>query len=183
MKNPLPFYFSKSHLKAIVLGADPTNVSDKGQRVDLHHAFGIGQDPRYFQSILDNLNLLGLHLEDIYIDNLLSDYQEIETGKNKQFITRAREHCPVFARKLNKLIPDKKLPVFITAHDIYKALLKDGEKVWPAKDLYGLKIEIPIPAELNRLGRPLVPLFRHTDYRLIEKPDYMNHILSFLNMQ
>jgi len=63
----LPFYFGKSRIKAIVLGADPTNQSDHGERTELIFAFGVGQDPRYFKPILDNLNVLGLHLEDIYL--------------------------------------------------------------------------------------------------------------------
>jgi hypothetical protein len=180
--DPIPFYFSKSRIKAIVLGADPTNQSDHGTMVELHYAFGIGQDPRYFQSILDNLNLLELHLEDLYIDNLLSDYQEKETGKNKQFIEKAREHCTEFITKLNKMVPDKKVPVFITSHDIYKALLKDGEKVWQAKDLYELKTEIPVPADSNRLGKPLIPLFRHIEYMLKDWTNYRNHIITFLNL-
>jgi len=174
--NPKPFRFNKSRIKAIVLGADPTNQSDHGVRAELIFAFGIGQDPRYFKPILDNLNVLGLHLEDVYIDNLLSGYQEIVTGKNKQFIEKAREHCPEFVRKLNRAVPDKTIPVFITAHVIYKVLLKDGVKVSSAMDLYDLKPGIPVPAGKNLLGRPLIPLFRHNDYRLNKKKEYAAYL-------
>ncbi|MCB0824019.1 MAG: hypothetical protein KDC09_15080 [Bacteroidales bacterium] len=178
---PKPFYFNKSNIKAIVLGADPTNYSYHAKQVNLQYAFGIGQDPRYFQGILENLNLLGLHLEDIYIDNLMTGYQGQETSKNKNFATAARQHVPELKKRLYKIKNSKNLPVFITAYDIYKALLKDGEKVLTAHALYSLESEIPIPAEKNLMGRPLIPLFRHDDYKLESRTDYKNYLLGYLN--
>lgn len=40
--NPLAFYFSKSRIKAIVLGADPTNESDlpAPECIPPHHLWG-----------------------------------------------------------------------------------------------------------------------------------------------
>ncbi|HPE56374.1 MAG TPA: hypothetical protein P5514_09115 [Bacteroidales bacterium] len=177
---PKPFYFNKSNIRAIVLGADPTNYSDHGKQVNLHYAFGIGQDPRYFQGILENLNLLGLHLEDIYIDNLMTGYQGHETSKNKNFVTAARQHVPELKKQLSKIKNSKNLPVFITAYDIYKALLKDGEKVQTAQSLYSLETEIPIPVEKNLLGRSLIPLFRHDDYTLSHHKEYLKYLQTIL---
>jgi len=88
-KAPQPFCFNKSQVKAFVLGADPTNFLQDKRRVDLHFAFGIGQNPNYFRVILQNLNEVGLHLEDIYIQNLLPDYQDKETGNNETFKRKA----------------------------------------------------------------------------------------------
>jgi hypothetical protein len=67
---PKPFVFNKKQVKAFVLGADPTNFSNSGNPVELTYAFGIGQDDRYFRDIQENQNSLGLHLEDVYIQNL-----------------------------------------------------------------------------------------------------------------
>jgi hypothetical protein len=65
MKSPQPFCFNPAKIKALVLGCDPTNFSDNGKPVELTYVFGIGQYHRYFFDILYNLQLLGLHLEDL----------------------------------------------------------------------------------------------------------------------
>jgi len=177
---PQPFSFNKSRIKAFVLGADPTNYSKSGKKVLLHHAFGIGQDPRYFNDILGNLNALNLHLEDLYIQNLIADYQEKETGKNKQFIQKARIGAPLVAKEFNKVDGSKNIPVFLTAYDVYKALLKEDEKVLSAKALYNLETNIPIPSDKNLLNRPLIPLFRHRDYQLKKHPKYTQRVIQYL---
>ena len=86
---PKPFCFNKSQVRGFVLGCDPTNFSKNKQITYLHHAFGIGEHPNYFRLILSNLNNLGLHLEDIYIQNLVQEYQNMETGLNKEFTAKA----------------------------------------------------------------------------------------------
>jgi hypothetical protein len=50
--------------------------------------------------------------------------------------------------------------------------LNDGERKWKASEIYALKTEIPIPPEANKLGRPLIPLYRHYRYNLLKWPDY-----------
>ena len=46
---PTPFYYNPKKVEAIVLGADPSNFSDKGERKRLTKVFGIGDgDARYF---------------------------------------------------------------------------------------------------------------------------------------
>jgi len=72
--------FNPAKIKAFVLGCDPTNFSDIGKTVELDYVFGIGRDHRYFSGILSNLQLLGLHLEDLYIQNLVIEYSDEETG-------------------------------------------------------------------------------------------------------
>ncbi len=118
---PKQFCFNKSQVKAFVLGADPTNFSKDKKRVDLYFAFGIGQNPNYFRKMLLDLNQVGLHLEDLYIQNLLPDYQDKETGKNENFKHKALENAKAIAIEFNAIDPVKKVPVFITAEDVYKA--------------------------------------------------------------
>ncbi len=178
--NPKPFCFNKSRVKAFVLGADPTNYSDKGNRAELTYAFGIGQNPNYFRAILNNLNLLDIHLEDVYIQNLLSGYQEKETGKNKDFIEKGKANSSLVASEFNKVDPSKKIPVFLTAEDIYKALIKNGKNMFSAESIYQLAVECPMKASSNLLDRPLIPLYRHTKYDLSKWSDYSNHIKNNL---
>jgi len=89
MKTHQYFCFNPKKVKAFVLGCDPTNFSDNGRPVELDYVFGIGQDHRYFSDILSNLIHVGLHLENIYIQNLVTEYQIEETGKNKNWDTVA----------------------------------------------------------------------------------------------
>jgi len=177
---PQPFCFNKSRVRAIVLGADPTNYSDGGNQVQLQYAFGIGLDPRYFNGILENLNLLGLHLEDLYIDNLLPDYQKAETGKNKDFVKDAKLGIPDLLKRFATVKGSKSMPVFLTSYEVYKAVLKGDDKIWTAGELYNLETDIPIPASANSLGRPLIPLFRHTKYNLNKQDQYRSHVLEYL---
>lgn len=178
--NPKPFCFNKSKVKAFVLGADPTNFSDQGNRVELTYAFGIGQNPNYFRVILDNLNLLGIHLEDVYIQNLVPEYQDKETGKNKLFIDKAKESAKLVASEFNKIDRTKKIPVFITAEDVYKAVTIDKGNILSAESIYHLKVNLPMNASSNLLNRSLIPLFRHTKYDLSNWPDYVNYVKKYL---
>lgn len=177
---PQPFCFNKSRVKAFVLGADPTNFSKNKKRVDLHFAFGIGQNPNYFRKMLLDLNQVGLHLEDIYIQNLLPEYQEKETGKNKDFRHKASGNTQAIAREFNKIDPSKRIPVFVTAYVVYKAILDEDAKKFKAEELYNLETEIPVPANQNKLSRPIIPLFRHDKYRYTNWPDFKELVMNSL---
>ncbi|MFU8844563.1 MAG: hypothetical protein ACNA7V_12240, partial [Bacteroidales bacterium] len=144
------------------------------------YAFGIGQDTRYFNGILENLTLLGLHLEDLFIDNLLPGYQEMETGDNKNFVKNARMGIAELQKRFSRVKGSNNLPVFLTSYDVYMAVMKEGEKLYPASGIYKIQTEIPIPASKNMLGRPLIPLFRHKKYELNEHEAYSNHIIKYL---
>ena len=182
-KVPQSFCFNKRQVKAFVLGADPTNFSKDRKRVDLYFAFGIGQNPNYFRVILQNLNEVGLHLEDLYIQNLLPEYQEEETGKNENFKHKASENAKAIAIEFNAIDPVKKLPVFITAEDVYKAVLNKDEIGFKAEELYNLKTEIPFPPDLNKLRRPLIPMFRHDKYRYAKWPEFKAQVMNSLNIK
>ncbi len=177
---PKPFCFSPKKIKVFVLGCDPTNFSDNGKPVQLDFVFGITQDYRYFKGILTNLNQLGLHLEDIYVQNLVTEYQEQETSKNKNWKATAKRFIQDRGREFDLVDASSEKPVFITSKILYDVLLKPTEKVADAKDLYDLRIPVPIPAEANWLGRTLIPLFRHHKYQLKNYPKYIQHIKAVL---
>ncbi|MFW5773560.1 MAG: hypothetical protein ACOCWD_02660, partial [Tangfeifania sp.] len=172
MNQPQPFCFNPNKIKAFVLGCDPTNFSDNGKPVELNYVFGIGQDQRYFSDILSNLQLLGLHLEDLYIQNLVTEYLDEETGKNKNWEAKANKYLTARKKEFDTIDPTSQIPVFLTAEKLYNVLLSDNEKKWKASELYTLKTEIPIPPEANKLIRPLIPLYRHYRYQLQKWPVY-----------
>ena len=147
----------------------------------MHYAFGIGQNPNYFRVILQNLNEIGLHLEDVYIQNLLPEYQKKETGKNKDFKLKASENAKTIAREFNKIDPTKRIPVFLTAKDVYRAIYRGNESVPTCKSFYNLETKIPICANDNLLERPAIPLFRNGYYELTEWPKYKLQLLNIMN--
>ncbi len=178
---PLPFCFNRSKVKAFVLGADPTNFSKDRKRVDLHYVFGIGQNPNYFRVILQNLKEIGLHLEDVYIQNLLPEYQEKETGINEAFMLKASENAKTIAREFNKIDPTKRIPVFLTAEDVYRAIYRGNVSAPSCKSFYNLETLVPINANDNMLGRPAIPLFRNGYYELSEWPQYKLQLKKIIN--
>jgi hypothetical protein len=181
MKSPQPFCFNPTKIKAFVLGCDPTNFSDNGKPVVLNHAFGISQDHRYFSDILANLQLIGLHLEDLYIQNMVTEYLDEETGKNKNWEAEADKHLAARKAEFDTIDPTGQIPVFLTAERLYQFLLEVGERKWKASELYALKSEIPIPPNANNLERPLIPLYRHFRYNLMKWLDYSNKLRKYLN--
>jgi len=180
--DPKSFCFNKSKIKAIVLGCDPTNFSNKGNRVSLSYAFGIGQDPRYFMDVLKNLNIIGLNLEDIYITNLVRTYLKDETEKNTTWEISAKRSLKDLFEELEEIDPKRKLPVFLTAKRIYTFLLNDNIPRQRPKDIYDLKAEIPIKPENNKLKRNLFPLFRHYEYSLAKNKEYSIKLQTIFNL-
>lgn len=85
-------------------------------------------------------------------------------------------------KRFSKVIGSKNLPVFLTSYEVYKAVMKEGEQLYPASGLYSLQTEIPIPASKNLLNRQLIPLFRHTNYELKGYEEYSNHVREFLEL-
>jgi hypothetical protein len=180
MKTPQHFCFNPKKVKAFVLGCDPTNFSDNGRPFKLDYVFGIGQDHRYFSDILSNLIHVGLHLEDIYIQNLVTEYQIEETGKNKNWEIAANKHLASRKTEFDNVDPTGQIPVLLTAERLYNFLLKDSEIKWKASELYALRTELPILSNANKLGRPLVPLYRHFQYNLMKWQEYMKYVNQYL---
>ena len=178
---PSPFCSNPLKIRAIVLGADPSNFSNKGERKILTHVFGIGgSDKRYFQGILKNINAVGLSLEDIYVDNLIQDYLPSETSKNKEWGEIAKKNIPFCLARLDLIDKNRIIPVFITAQVILKILLKDVSLLKKPKEYYSDISIIPIKSIDNKLLRPLIPLYRHRDYNLFKHSEYRNQILKIL---
>lgn len=178
---PSPHCSNPQKVKAIVLGADPSNFSDKGERKILTKAFGIGDgDKRYFQSILTNLNAVGLSLEDIYVDNLIQDYLQSETSNNKEWELTAKINIPLCVERLDIIDKERRIPIFITAEIILKTLIKNVSLLKKPKEYYSNPDIIPIKSNDNELFRPLIPLYRHQDYKLSKHIEYQKRIIKIL---
>jgi hypothetical protein len=175
MIDPKPFCLNPGGIKAFVLGCDPTAFDKNGELLEFEYVFDLGKDQRYFSSVLKNLNLIGLSLEDIYVQNLNTTYQDKETGKNKSWEAEANKHLAARKTEFDTIDQTGQIPVFLTAERLYSFLLKDGEKKWKASELYALKTEVPIPPAANKLGRPLIPLYRHYRYNLMKWPEYLKN--------
>ena len=197
MERPKPYCKNPGKVKAFVLGCDPTAFLKEERlkpvelrnhidfktvfNLDFKPGFNLGRDKRYFAGVLSNLKEIDLSLEDIYVQNLVNDYQKEESSKNKNWIGIAQEYIPGLIEEFEKIDPSGKTPVLLTSELLYKALLNDGTKMVPARDFYELKTEIPIRPESNKLGRPLIPFYRHRAYSLGNYKGYSSLIISFLN--
>jgi len=175
MKNPKPFCLNKKNITAFILGADPTNFSDNGKPKQLEYAFGIlSNEPRYFSGILKNLNQIGIHLEDVYVQNMVQEYLKDETSKNKEWEKYAKQWLPILINELNQVNPNKTKPVLITAERIMKFLIVDDYKLFSAKEIYSddAKELYYIAPNNNKLKRPLIAFYRHPAYSLLKRNNY-----------
>jgi hypothetical protein len=159
------FCYNKHKVKAIVLGADPGNFSNHGKSVEIKVAFAIGSgDPRYFDPILKNLESIGLSLKDVYIQNLITINQGLETGPNPDWEKLADENIRSRIDEFNQLDPHNTIPVLVTAERIIRYLALD--KLPIAEMMYSEETCHPISISRNKLGRPIFPFFRHAKYDL-----------------
>lgn len=165
---PEPFCFNKRKFKAFVLGADPSNFSNKGETVKLKTVFGIGSgDARYFKDILQNLKAIGLELEDVYIQNLIPVYMKKETQMNKLWNEIAEYFVEHLRKEFYQIDKKGNTPVLVTAEKILKFLLSDKKIYQKAKEYYSYpELLLPIKATQNKLNRLVLPFYRHQAYKL-----------------
>ncbi len=169
-------------IKAIVLGCDPSNSSNKdGSTQLLGCVFGItgmNSDGRYFAGIKSNLKVLGISMDEIYVQNLCRNYFNVETSKNKKWMEAAKLWRISLKLELDGLFGHA-VPVFITSEKIYHALINDAESPHPPKEIYSNPELVPLTN--NFLNRPLIPLYRHYKYSMANNFAYAKHIKQILN--
>lgn len=170
---PQPFCLDRGRVRAIVLGTDPSNPD--GTR--LQHVFGLGGgDFRYFRSIWANLASIGLSLDELYVQNLCRNYSPHVTSENRSWSEIARLWVPILQEELDDLF-DKRVPVLMTAWDIYPVLAVKPRPVRPSH--FYEQIEFIDPIE-NHLGRTTAALFRHPEYSLDKWSRYSEALSSLL---
>lgn len=178
---PPPAAWKVANPRAFVLGCDPTAyyTDADGKRYPLvfKHVFDLGgPDLRYFSAINNNLLELGLDYEtDIYVQNMVVDYQPDETTKNKNWNNEALKSIEQRKKEFDDVDPTGRVPVFLTAERLYKVLMNAGEPLLTAKELYEQEI-VMIPAVKNKLGRPLIALYRHPRYNYKNQEPYFKRV-------
>lgn len=165
MKNPAPFCYDLNNVKAIVLGADPTNFSDHGSRKELTNVFGIGSgDPRYFKVLLKNLETVNLNIFDVYVQNMIPEYLDKVTAENKEWEKIAEKWLPILEKELDVFDPDKKIPILVTAERVLKFL--SLASVPEAGNIYSGQEPGIVEKKNSKLERKLIPFYRHYKYSL-----------------
>lgn len=158
---PKPFFKDPNQVKAIYLGCDPSTT----RKHEFKYAFAIGHENRHFKGFVtqhaNNLDKVGLKLDQVYVQNLCQNYFKKETSKNlKVWKAAANEFWIEYLRKELDELFDPDIPVLLTSQYLLEVLGDGKWKKVQAPDFYQCKIDIPIPANENKLGRPLIPMYR-----------------------
>lgn len=186
----IPQYHCKDtcNVKAFVLGADPGNFTIGGKETKvLNTVFGIGDgDARYFNPIRLNLKEVGLSMEEIYVQNLVRNYLNFETSKNHAvWLQFAEKWAPALKEEFDSIDKSRKTPVLVTAEVIFRFLNPRMEK-YRASEIYtegGRDVIYQMLANHeNKLGRPVIPFYRHWKYCLANEEfiSYRRFIKSVL---
>ncbi|HLO60125.1 MAG TPA: hypothetical protein VK179_15355 [Bacteroidales bacterium] len=181
MSTPKPYFNGINLLKAFVLGCDPTAFDKENRPLNFEYVFDLGNDQRYFSGILKNLECIGLSLQNIFVQNLVTDYLDKCSADNKQWKEITLKYIESRKKEFDTIDPTGKIPVLLTSELLYEVLLNDDQIKYSAKDLYLLHSKIPIPSEHNKLKRPLIPLYRHFRYNLNAHPEYAKVLSNFFS--
>jgi hypothetical protein len=187
-KPPPPLAWKVEHPKAFVLGCDPTAfyTDQVGKKIPIlfKTVFDIGgHDPRYFMSIRKNLIALDINSEaDVYVQNLVTNFQPAETSKNKNWNVDALMSIPERKIEFDGVDSMCRIPVFLTSERLYKVLMNDDEPLLSASALYQEQ-DVLLPAEKNKLGRPLIALHRHPRYNHKSQEPYFKRVKEVLNIK
>jgi hypothetical protein len=178
MTTPSYFCSKPSNIKAFVLGCDPTAFNKNKELKVFNKAFGLEKESKnpYFARILSNLKLIGITLNDIYVQNLIPEYQELESSKNKKWMKTASLNILPRKEEFDVIDPNHSIPVFLTSELLYIALIKEGRQKYKAIDFYKNPELVPIPADASKLARPLIPFYRHYSYNLNRYPEYIQRL-------
>ncbi|MCK9401394.1 MAG: hypothetical protein M0Q51_15555 [Bacteroidales bacterium] len=167
---PLP-HIPELTIKAIVLGADPTNPSEKR----IEYVFDLYPDESlrnrgYSWIIENNLKSIGLSWHHVYVQNLCKNYFNGVTSIEKENWLKAAEVWVGDLREeLDSIqkIPSH-IPILATTYYIVKALVTPPNHYKEPKIYYGndYKNFVPLPPDNCMLNRPLIPFYRSTSYYL-----------------
>ncbi|MFB5066861.1 MAG: hypothetical protein ACE3NC_06745 [Candidatus Wallacebacter cryptica] len=172
-------YCGSGKIRAIVLGADPSNRSD--QR--FAYAFGLeDHNSQYFSLIKANLDVIGVELDEIFVQNVCRNYFVRETSKlpPRTWLRAASHWIPYLKEELDshpQLSVDT--PVLVTAEIILKALAPDVH-TWRTRNVDYYRNCTFIEPNQNLLERKLIPLYRHQDYALGNWGDYAEAVVKAL---
>ncbi|MDP2722542.1 MAG: hypothetical protein Q8O72_07290 [Bacteroidales bacterium] len=155
-----------ANVKGIYLGCDPSNSHSESLPFVFAHESGLKVFSSFLKAHTEQLKQIGLGWEEVYTQNLCRNYFKNETSKNPIWAQVANEFwIKILKEELSQF--DYKIPVLLTSAYLYHVLVT-GKKHKPI-EYYQNTQPIPIPSELNKLNRPLIPLYRNRrkiDYHL-----------------
>ena len=173
-------YKGKGTIKAILLGADPTNdgiKTCKGLK-QLDTVFGIGSEfeNAFFTPQFVNLKAIGLTNKDhLFIQNLCRNYFRDQTSENKNWSQVAKIWFPFLAEELSAI--NNAIPVLVTAEKIMKVLVPGLPS---AEKIYNMKHKLPFFSP--DLNRKVFPLYRQPTYYLSNNwPGYREYLKQAIN--
>lgn len=177
-----------SNVKAIYLGCDPSNNHSTKLPFAFAHESGFKVFNSFIKSHTEQLEQIGLNWNCVYSQNLCRNYFEKETYKN-QIWKRAANEFWIDQLKVELAQFDTKIPVLLTSQILLEVLGLDGYENILAPDFYECRVDIPIPANKNKLNRGLIPIYRgkspkfKVNYHLKneEWKEYRLRILKYLN--
>ena len=176
---PLPYFQNIENVKAIVLGADPSNL----QNNTFQYAFGLekGEKSPFFIKILENLNHIRLDLSAIYAQNLCRNYFTKVTDENPYYHDIAKKYwLPLLKNELDSLFSTD-IPVFVTAWKVMEVIAPSSKKFRNRKSAI---FRDGVVFKENELNRPAFALFRggHGYYNLDREDwkDYRKTIIEAL---
>lgn len=181
-------YSVKSDVKAIILGADPTNNGIRGNTgiKKLKYVFGINEpayEKWFFRPQKDNLFALNPKLtkDDFYIQNLCRNYFVFQTYKNKTKWSKiAIKFWVEYLKDEIKNIP-RDIPILSTS-DVITFVLVPKAKETKTADIYSGKIEPNFFS--TELQRYVLPFYRGFSYPLNSGrfPKYLNLLKQQLHV-
>lgn len=177
---PKPYFTKLETIKAFVLGCDPTAKDKEGNDLQFEYVFGIKEDKRFFAGIKGNLRDIGLSIDDIYVQNLITNYLDADTSEGKGWMQEAARHVESRRQEFDAIDPARKFPVFLTSEVLHRLLVLDGQRSSAAADLYANPQFIPLKPESNKLGRALIPLYRHSRYQLKKQKEYTARLIQLV---
>lgn len=178
--SPYPVNPDPSKIKAIILGCDPTAFDKAKKQIPLKTVFGIGQDNRYFAGIKANLALLKISMDEIYVQNLIPKYRQVESSKDPDWVGTAQLHIPDRVKEFDEIDPSRTIPVFLTSELLYKAILNPEQRLLKPKEIFDSTNEVVLPSTTNKLFRPIIILYRHPKYSLKKQHSYTSLLLKQL---
>ena len=180
----------KEMVKAVYLGCDPTNTN---KNIQFDFAFSHGCNDKGFVTFrnkhLKQLEAIGLTWETVYTQNLCRNYFMSETSKNKIWKQAAEMWIDVLKEELDELF-SVDIPVLLTSQLLLDVLLREKKRPhrYDALEFYERRTQIPVPAEENKLGRPLIPIYRgvngrtRVSYQLKNFPEYAHEIRIIIHV-
>jgi len=178
---PLPkAYIGNDHIKAIILGADPTHIVNQVP-VQITKVFDLDNpNSPYWRGISRNMQMInGLSINNVHVENVCKNYFTTETSKNKYWVEIARENwIPFLKEELDKRYSSE-VPVLITTEFILNAITIESKTTIPASTIY--KECLVIKGELNLLNRDIIAFYRHPYYSLKRWPEYSKFISNRLS--